>query len=154
MATCFYQKCPKCGDFYDRDVVKACPTFSCQDGTVDFLAAMKAAREGKRVKRENESCWHFWDRERDRLSREPDKTNCAINAEHLDARWEIEQPPPREYTFLEAVEMMKAGQRMRPKMVIAGHYFHFDGSLSWVSPHGTNGTSILYSWITDQWVHA
>jgi hypothetical protein len=127
------------------------------DGTVDFLAAMKAAREGKRVRPAvrpvNDDDWYYW--ASGNLRRDDfEKPRAFICEGHLDARWEVEQPPPREYTFLEAVELMKAGQRMRPKMVIAGHYFHFDGSLSWVSPHGTNGTSILYSWITDQWVHA
>jgi hypothetical protein len=120
---------------------------------------MKAAREGKRVKRENESCWHFWDRERDRLSREPDKTNCAINAGHLDARWEIEQPPPREYTFIEAVEMMKAGKKMRPTIVIENgcEFSAIDGWFHYENPqlgHKRRFSHLCVEWITSPWVQA
>lgn len=76
-----------------------------------FLEAMQAAREGKRVtvrplqwmKYHNGSMWYE-----------------SGNAVHLDPfiitnnhEWQIEPPPPREYTFLEAVEMMEKGKKMK-----------------------------------------
>lgn len=39
---------------------------------------------------------------------------AVLREDYIDGFWEILPSPPREYTFMEAVEMMKQGKRMRP----------------------------------------
>jgi hypothetical protein len=79
-----------------------------------FMEAMKAAREGKRVRAPHgewmkaASRHMVWadPRERDNY--------VLLTLDMMNLDWEIEQPPPKRYTFLEAVAMMEQGKRMRP----------------------------------------
>jgi hypothetical protein len=82
-----------------------------------FMEAMQAAREGKRVRPHPayviNGRWHHWDD--GRLWIEAARTQPAdVCAMYLDCEWEIEQPPPKKYTFLEAVALMEQGKTMRP----------------------------------------
>jgi hypothetical protein len=77
-----------------------------------FMEAMKAAREGKRVRAPHgewmkaASRHMVWadPRERDNY--------VLLTLDMVNLDWEIEQPPPKRYTFLEAVAMMEQGKTM------------------------------------------
>jgi hypothetical protein len=106
-------RCPSCGG--------TGKVITVDDGaTVDFMTAMRAARdEGKRVRVvslvPDHRCPSGWLRFRDDgklICDEYASHEWAITATILGSRWEVEQPKPKEYTFLEAVEMMKAGKTM------------------------------------------
>jgi hypothetical protein len=92
-----------------------------------FMEAMQAAREGKRV-RPHPDCvingrWHRWGD--GRLWIEASRTHPAdVCAMYLDCEWEIEQPPPKRYTFLEAVALMEQHKVSRIRSVLSGHQFH------------------------------
>jgi hypothetical protein len=125
------------------------------DGTVDFLTAMRAARDGKRVRMVGTeatggSGWYRW---ADYRLVTDSGMGVSVASRYLDARWEIEQPPPREYNFLEAVEMMKAegGKKMRPKSWKIRQYaiVDHDGSFMFFrdsDPH-LSAADVLSPWV-------
>jgi hypothetical protein len=144
--------------YYSRRCQKggteACPT----DGTVDFLAAMRAAREGKKVRPVGEEDWKYWAGGNLRTD-DFEKPRAFICERYLDARWEVEQPPPREYTFLEAVEMMTAGKKMKPKGVVERNARFFKDNLDRIMyasdlSGGMTALGMNVNWITGSWVEA
>jgi hypothetical protein len=125
------------------------------DGTVDFLAAMKAAREGKRVRPAvrpvNDDDWYYW--ASGNLRRDDfEKPRAFICEGHLDARWEVEQPPPREYTFLEAVELMKAGKKMKPKSWGSARSVWVNCLGQLETQHGQSSQLLYAEYLTEPWV--
>ena len=78
-----------------------------------FIEAMRAAREGMRIRRlygPSES----WMRA-SKYNWMLDEANNPVQLNVYDDTrvWEIEAPPPREYTFMEAIAMMEKGKKMR-----------------------------------------
>jgi hypothetical protein len=151
------ETCSECGNA--RFVLRYGPVAGeWTDGTVDFLAAMKAAREGKKVRPVGEEDWKYWAGGNLRTD-DFEKPRAFICERYLDARWEIEQPPPREYTFIEAVEMMKAGKKMRPTIVIENgcEFSAIDGWFHYENPqlgHKRRFSHLCVEWITSPWVQA
>lgn len=55
---------------------------------------------------------------------------ASVNQMNLDADWQIVPEPPKRYTFIEAVALMKQGKKMkisREKMTIENGEFVVDG---------------------------
>jgi len=80
--------------------------------SLTFFAAINAARnEGKRVRPCASSLVAFWDNHGHILkwlTMEP----VQINEYTLTNSWQIIPDPPKRYSFMEAVEMMKQGRKM------------------------------------------
>jgi hypothetical protein len=88
-----------------------------------FMEAMQAARDGKRVRmKHHQSGWFKWivGKFTEHGCLTSQDGGCPnISSMALDGEWEIEQPPPKKYSFLEAVALMEQGKTMRP--VSVGH---------------------------------
>jgi hypothetical protein len=72
-----------------------------------FMEAMQAARDGKRV-RPTGGFWCHWYAECLRIV---DSAPAGIT-NSIFGEWEIETPPPKRYSFVEAVALMEQGKTM------------------------------------------
>lgn len=53
----------------------------------------------------------WWD---DRVLMDGAGRSFVVEARDLDADWQVVEPPPKEYSFMEAFAMMEQGKWMRP----------------------------------------
>jgi len=75
-----------------------------------FEAIEVARKTGKKIRRGKDHAVWF----DDKLIWEGIRTCVMFSNVNLDADWEVVEPPPKEYDFGEAYQMMKAGKWMRP----------------------------------------
>jgi len=76
-----------------------------------FFKAVRIARETGKVIRNSDGDRARWvDNHLEWVN--PSDIAVAVYDCHLDDNWEVETPPPKEYTFAEAYQMMKAGKWM------------------------------------------
>jgi hypothetical protein len=86
-----------------------------------FMEAMQAAREGKRV-RCNRAHWMKADGRF--MVWSPELDDCVyLTLDMFDAEWEIEQPPSKRYTFLEAVALMEQHKARVMKSLLTDYSF-------------------------------
>lgn len=76
-----------------------------------FWEAVEVARKtGKKINRGRSiAIWLV-----NRLIWECTKANVPVSDYNLDYDWQVIEPPPKEYDFAEAYQMMKAGKWMKP----------------------------------------
>lgn len=80
-----------------------------------FMEAMQAARAGRLVKIKDLKDWNYWDNILQCLCDVATQDVIYIDDQILDSEYEIGPmtTKEKEYTFLEAVEMMKQGKVMK-----------------------------------------
>lgn len=122
--------------------------------TVGFMEAMEAARGGKRVRRCDgilkTGWWHWGNKE---LTSEAGGS-ITVHEANLDARWEIEQPPAQTYTFLQAVEMMKAGKLMKPQSWGSARSVWLDEHGRMATQWGQSAQLHTVAYLMEPWVEA
>lgn len=94
-----------------------------------FFEAVEIARKtGKTIKRNGVDIAK-WDSSK--LIWESTKDYVLLFDHNLDADWQVIEPPPKQYTFAEAYEMMKDGKWMR---MVSGinQAFRYHNSVGWV----------------------
>jgi hypothetical protein len=122
-----------------------------------FMEAMQAAREGRRVRFAVNTGHGRW------VKRHHLDTNglvwdmggngydyILLTLDLLDKTWEIEQPPPKRYSFLEAVALMEQHKVSRIRSVLSGHQFHLVSYNSLLFSHGAQRGPTIQE-IQGQW---
>lgn len=111
-----------------------------------FEAIEVARKTGKKIKRGKDHAVWF----DDKLIWEGIRTCVMISNVNLDADWEVVEPPPKEYSFAEAFQLMKQGKRMMPSG--GGFAYYFDGA-DWKVDGNVFKTPTFYpSDIDSKWI--
>lgn len=105
-----------------------------------FFEAVEIARKtGKKIKHVNSVDEARWIN--DRLVWQCGDT-VLVYSHNLDADWQVIEPPPKQYTFAEAYEMMKAGKWMKVSCISQAYRYHNSAGWVWCKDIATNSMGL------------